>query len=151
MSELDRIGDELRRALIGDAWHGPALQEILVGVDGTTAFQLPPGASHTIHEIVLHVTVWLDVVRRRLHGEAFVPTEAEDWPEAPTGQLAWSDALRQLDEAAARLQDTLRTLPDDVLARAVVEQQYTAYQMLHGVVQHTAYHTGQIALLKRLL
>jgi uncharacterized damage-inducible protein DinB len=151
MRELDRIADELRRALIGDAWHGPALREVLVGIDGTDAFQLPPGATHTIHELVLHITVWLDVVRRRLQGEAFEPTATQDWPEAETGQLSWSDALRGLDEAAARLQDTVRSLSDDVLTRAVAGKDYDAYHMLHGVVQHTAYHTGQIALLKRLL
>jgi uncharacterized damage-inducible protein DinB len=151
MRELDRIADELRRALIGGAWHGPALRDVLAGVDGTAASQLPPGAGHTIHQVVLHIAVWLDVVRRRLQGEAFEPTAQQDWPEDEMGQLSWSDTLRQLDETAARLQDTVRTLSDDVLAREVVGQNYDAYHMLHGVVQHTAYHTGQIALLKRLL
>jgi uncharacterized damage-inducible protein DinB len=151
MRELDRIADELHHAMTGGAWYGPALKELLVGIDGTDAFQRVPGAPHTIHELVLHITVWLDVVHRRLHGEVSSPTPAEDWPEAKTGQLTWTDALRRLDEAAARLQDTLRTLSDDVLTRTVVGKEYDAYHMLHGMVQHTVYHTGQIALLKRLL
>jgi hypothetical protein len=33
VNELDRIQDQIARSLDGEAWHGPALMEVLSGVD----------------------------------------------------------------------------------------------------------------------
>ena len=151
MRELDRIAAELQRVIHADAWHGPAVLELLAGVDATTANAKPPGSPHSIHELVLHITVWLDAVRRRLGGEAYQPTQSQDWPRAEPSALGWSDALRGLDDAAQHLLATIGALDDAALDRKVPGKSYHADHMLHGIVQHTAYHAGQIALLKRLL
>ena len=34
MTEINRIVDQLDRALNGEAWHGPHLEELLHGVSG---------------------------------------------------------------------------------------------------------------------
>jgi uncharacterized damage-inducible protein DinB len=151
MREIDRIDAQLQRVLHGPAWHGPALHELLRGIDGTDAFMRPPHVAHTIHELVLHIIVWLEVVARRLTGEAADPLPEQDWPIAEHGQLAWSDVLYRLDEAERRVRETMRKLDDAALERTVVGQSYDTYTMLHGVVQHTAYHSGQIAIVKRFL
>jgi hypothetical protein len=48
MSETARIADQLKRAVGGDAWHGPALMETLLGVDATAAAARPISNAHTI-------------------------------------------------------------------------------------------------------
>ena len=46
----ERIAEELRHALKGDAWHGPALLESLAGVSAEEALQRPiPTAQHSRH------------------------------------------------------------------------------------------------------
>lgn len=151
MREIERIDDQLERVLHGEAWHGPSLHELLVGIDATDAFARPPHLTHTIHEIVLHIIVWLDVVTRRLDGAAFDPTAEQDWPAPETGHLAWSDVLRQLDEASTRLRGKLLELDDTALAQRVAGKPYDTYTMLHGLVQHTAYHAGQIAIVRKFV
>jgi uncharacterized damage-inducible protein DinB len=42
-------------------------------------------------------------------------------------------------------------MTDDQLDATVVGHEYTVREMLHGVVEHSVYHGGQIALLKKLV
>jgi uncharacterized damage-inducible protein DinB len=151
MTEIERIADQLRRAHEGEAWHGPALKEILRGVTAEAAARRPIASAHSIWEIVLHVAVWESVVRRRLSGEVIgdLPPE-QDWP--PVGEkteAAWKQALVDLDHSHAELQRVLVRLSDRQLTDAVPGPGYSVYYMVHGVVQHALYHAGQIALLKK--
>jgi hypothetical protein len=52
-SESALIADQLRRAFKGDAWHGPALLELLDDVDAATAAAKPLPDVHSIWELVL--------------------------------------------------------------------------------------------------
>ena len=151
MTELERIADQLRRAHEGDAWHGPSLSEALDGVNANSAAEKPIPGAHSIWEIVLHVTVWESVVRRRLSGEVVrTISPEEDWPvaSAPT-DAAWQTALDQLRAGRDQLLQTISRLTDRQLTEVVPGMNYTAYIMLHGAVQHATYHAGQIALLKK--
>ncbi len=76
MRELDRIADQLKRAFEGEAWHGPAVMEILEGITAQQAANRPSRAVHNIWEIVLHIAAWERAGVRRLQGErAELPTE----------------------------------------------------------------------------
>jgi uncharacterized damage-inducible protein DinB len=147
MAEVERIADQLQRAFEGDAWHGPSLGALLGDVDGAAAAARPVPGAHSIAEIVAHVTVWTDVVRRRLEGEAIgsLPPD-QDWP-APAAD--WSEARRQLGDAQRRLGQAIARAGDERLSQRTPEKEYSVYVMLHGAVQHALYHAGQIALLKR--
>ena len=152
MSEVERIREQLRRAMEGGAWHGPAVEEVVAELTAERAATRPPGGVHSPWEVVLHVTAWLDVARRRLQGEDFVPTDAEDWPAVEeVTEKAWTAARRSLSQAHASLQETLGTLGDGDLERGVAGQDYDGYVLAHGVIQHALYHAGQLALLMRML
>jgi len=69
MTESERILDQLNRSLDGEAWHGPALFELLRDVTLEQAASRPVPNAHTIWEILLHVTVWVEQVRARLRGD----------------------------------------------------------------------------------
>lgn len=150
MTEIQRIADQLRRAFKGEAWHGPALLEILDGVPARQASARPLASTHSIWEIVLHISAWEDTVRRRLGGELFEPTGEQNWPSIPdTSDAAWQRALEALRSGHAALERTIALLPDSRLGETVPGQDYSVYFMLHGLVQHNLYHAGQIALLKK--
>jgi len=68
---------------------------------------------------------------------------------ASTGPIAAARA--RLDAAYRALLAALDTLVDDDLGRTTPGKDYTTYVLLHGVVQHTLWHGGQIALLRRAL
>src|ERR1700709_2712435 len=101
MTDTERITDQIRRVVEGGAWHGPSVHELLAGVDAGAAAARPLPNAHTLWEILVHMTVWLEIVRRRLtEGRALQPPPDEDWPSppAPTAE-AWQ-ALRDRHQRA---------------------------------------------------
>ncbi len=150
-AEALRIADQLRRAVEGANWTGPNLTQLLDGLTPAQALARPVPGAHTIAETVAHVAVWLEVpVRRFLAGEAYDPPPALDWPAVGV-PAAWAAARARLDAAYRALLAALDTLTDDRLAETTPGKDYSAYVLLHGVVQHTLWHAGQIALLRRAL
>jgi len=150
MTEIQRILDQMLRAHEGDAWHGPSLREALDGVTAVEAAARPVPGAHSIREIVQHLAAWEDTLLRRLAGEPLREPAEGDWPRAATaGEDEWQALLGRLDERARRLRDAVSALDDAGLDEPPYPGTATRYATLHGAVQHTAYHAGQIALLRR--
>jgi len=151
-SEPARIADQLRRAFEGDAWHGPALLELLKDVNAATAAARLLPAAHCIWELVLHVAVWDRATMRRLAGEKTQPTGLDNFPLVPAtaNERAWNKAVSDLKRTHQTLVKTVAALPESRLWERVPGKRYDFYHLLHGVVQHELYHAGQIAILRKL-
>jgi uncharacterized damage-inducible protein DinB len=149
-SEAGRIADQLRRAFYGSAWHGPALLELLDGVDAAMAAAKPIEGAHSIWELVLHVAVWDRVAMVRLGGEKCQPTGLDNFPPVVRAtDAAWRSAIAAAKRTHDELVRTVAGLPDFRLRERVPGKRYDFYHHLHGVVQHELYHAGQIAILKK--
>jgi len=151
MSQIESLADQLERAFRGGAWHGPAVAEALAGVDAATAAARPLAGGHSIWEIVHHLTVWNEVPRRRLDGERLQNLPAErDWPPiVDVSAGAWQAALAALEDSHAALHARALELAEGQLDDPVTGSDPTVRGMLLGVLQHNAYHAGQIALLRK--
>ena len=151
MSELEFVTDQLKRAFDGEAWHGPALMEVLDGIDAKTAAVHSIPNAHSIWELVLHVTTWERVIARRIHGEALMPSDEENFPtvQQPT-EPAWHEAMKTLRATHSDLIQLVSTMKESRLNEPVPGKDYDLRFMLTGAVQHAAYHGGQIALLKKM-
>ena len=151
MTEPEFIEQQLKEAYDGDPWHGPSLLAVVQGVTADQAALRPVALGHSIWELVLHIVAWERVVRRRLGGEAVTGLSAEqDFPYvADTSETAWRHALDQLHQGNSQLRIAIRVFPEDRLQETVPGRDHTFRTMLHGVVQHQAYHAGQASLLNR--
>lgn len=150
MSQITFIVDQLNRAFDGEAWHGPALMEILDGVDAKTAAARPIPFAHSIWELVLHISVWEQVCIRRIRGESVSLTDEEDFRRIKdVSDAAWQAAVQTLRQNHAELIKAVSALPESRLYDPLTDKDYNILFMLNGAVQHAAYHGGQIALLKR--
>lgn len=146
----ERIADEIGRALIGNAWHGPALNELLDGVSAEDAIQRPMPAAHNIWELVLHITSWANIARRRITGGQIEPFEGEDWPRpGPISENRWAEVRGALAESHERLREIVAGMSDEDLSRNAPQSERSVAAMLYGVTQHAAYHGGQIGILKK--
>jgi hypothetical protein len=75
----------------------------------------------------------------------------QDWP--PLGSFsddAWTEAKDRLFQHANQLASEIRSLPDSRLLEIVPGREYNFYHLVHGIVQHSLYHGGQIAILKKV-
>ena len=152
-SKAARLADEIRRTIDGDPWHGPCLMETLRGITAEQAVQRVSVESHTIWELSAHIAMWHQEMLAVVAGRAYRSvSEAEQWPPiATTTATAWSELLKSIQTNNARLAKAVAVLTDAQLARPIENRDYDLEFLLHGIAQHNAYHSGQIALLKRLL
>ncbi len=153
MSDATDLAGLLERTVTGPMWHGPALAEVLAGVSAEQAASHPVRGAHSIWELVLHIAVWAEIARERLHGRALDdPPASKDWQSpGATSSESWTGAIGRLTEAyRARAKETA-ALDGAALATEIPGRGYTAATMLRGVVEHGTYHGGQIAILKRAL
>ena len=85
MSEIRRIDDQLFRMFEGEPWIGISVMANLAGVDARTAAARPIPDAHTIWELVLHLTTWLDIPRLRVELRRPIPAAPEEnWPPERT-------------------------------------------------------------------
>jgi uncharacterized damage-inducible protein DinB len=152
MIQVENLADQLERAFRGGAWHGPAVAETLADIDETMAAAPPLAGEHSIWEIVHHLTVWNDVPRRRFDGERLQNLPAErDWPPVvDASATAWRAAIAALEDAHDAFHARVLDLTDDQLDDPVTGSDSTVRSTILGVLQHNAYHAGQIALLHKL-
>lgn len=152
-SDLEALRQDLHKVYDGDPWHGPSITEVLKGIDADLAGLRSIPHAHTIWEIVLHMTGWTREVASRVRGAA-AKTPQEDWP-APRiggGAPAWKAAKADLSMAQKEIEAAVGALKPDDLLRWIENHEGTGYTVgtvIRGLLQHHAYHEGQIAILKR--
>ncbi len=159
MREVERLGRALEATLDGDPWYGSAVSRILDGIDASKAKVHPVKGGHSIWELVLHMTAWTHETRRRLHGGAHGEPVEGDWPAVTlTTAESWQAAVAELRQSHRELARALLAIEDMDLERQIAGAQtdgagqpVTFHQTVVGLLQHDAYHAGQIALLKKAL
>jgi uncharacterized damage-inducible protein DinB len=144
--ETSNLAKLLEKSFHGPAWHGPAVLEALENLSVQGASRKIPD-THSIIELVAHMTTWRKFVTKRLKGDnSYEVSDAENFPI----EADWEDVLHNLKESQASLLAAIKTFPEDQLFKVVPTRQYDFYTMLHGIIQHDIYHTGQIILLKKI-
>ena len=152
-NEAHRLADQLQRSIYGDAWHGPAVNELIEDLDWQDAFAKPIPNAHSIFELVHHIAVWAEVGKEACCGKVYRQlSPAKDWLlEYQPSQAAWLSAKTRCGDAQSDLQKELREAPESVLYAQLKGKDYSLYELMLGILQHNAYHAGQIALLKSAL
>jgi uncharacterized damage-inducible protein DinB len=153
-TECIRIADQLRRAFEGKAWHGPSLKEILADVAAEGASAHGVASAHSIWELVLHIEAWTQAALSATNGVAMPNMLApdKDWPPVQdASRTAWEAAVKHMFAAGETLSLAISQFGDDRLTETVPGRRYDFYYLFHGVIQHSLYHGGQIALLKKAI
>lgn len=155
--ELIRIIDLLNNTYESEeAWHGPSVVEVLRDVNPEMAgLRLTPN-THSIAELVFHMTSWRIFTVKKMQGD---PTFDILTPEKNFGALPdkiddfeWEALQMELSLSQEELINELDKRDDDEFLEDIVPgRPYTYYDLLHGIVNHDVYHAGQIAILRKAL
>lgn len=140
----------------GQGWHGgPTPPGALRGVTAEQARWQPTRGRRSIWSLTLHVAYWNYAVRRLLDGSARgnFPRAPSNWPHLPAqpDERSWTADVALLRDEHARLVQAASAVNPAILGRRPpTSKRWTYGQLLIGIANHDAYHTGQIQLLKRL-
>lgn len=145
------FANELRKGYSGDAWHGNSVSAILALVSKDQVFNRPIPNVHSIAEIVLHLTSWTEEVFSRLEGNVAKEPENGGWPKAKEETMQeWNAIVSDFRLANEKLLYLAMEISEDQWDSAVQQETGTRlnyFELLNGLVQHHAYHAGQISLL----
>lgn len=145
MTALQEIVHTLKDTYDGYAWHGSSVKEVLLKIPSDKV-EARIGNSHSIIELVMHMTAWRTFVIQKLQGnnEYKVSEEAN----FPSGE-SLTEAIVQLDKSQLELLEALSGFDSNKLGEYVPSQKYSFYKLLHGIVHHDLYHLGQIVMITK--
>lgn len=153
MRQSIRIAGQIRRSVFYEGWHGPAVLEVLQGLDAARAAARTPVAKHSIWQLVQHMRRWQELGLEALHGKPLPVTDAADevgWESiGDTSEKSWQEELTRFRDSAERLSQKAATLDDKRLEEQVPGRAYDIAHMLLGIASHNTYHCGQVVLLHR--
>ena len=115
----------------------------------------PAGLAHSPWEIVEHIRiVQRDILEFSLDGEYEERKwPADYWPKSPEppDPGAWDRSVAAVREDRERLQELVRNAQLDLTAVTPHGTDQTYLREILLVVDHTAYHVGQLVLVRKLL
>lgn len=142
------------RVALGNALHGTGAhvdtRRIFAGLDWTRAGIRPPGAPHSVYEVLGHMLYWQEWVVRWLGGaRPPVPEHASgSWPRGASAvnKREWDQAVRRFAAGLAAFDRAARGA--DLLSRT---GKRSRLEMLHMIASHNSYHAGQVVVLRQIL
>lgn len=151
MKENQRLKKLLKDHFNGDPWIDVQILNFLKGLVAKDAARNINGLN-SIWQIVHHMTCWRETLLQRVQGKK-IPSPADNYfvPLKDTRSKAWAEAVKRLKASQKALLDYLGTGNTDDPDERPAGSSYTRYELLQGVLQHDAYHLGQIVLIRKLL
>jgi hypothetical protein len=133
-----------------DAHDFASPRSILDGISASQATQAIKGLPYTIADVLAHTNANLkfNIVLLR----DGVENAQENWPKVKEGE--WKHLKAEFLENLTILSQLAHTLNLSavVYPANITEPAWTAgYKLVASVAKHTAYHLGQVALMKRLV
>ena len=149
MTETKQIADAYRAVTLKGAWYGPTLGELIAKTSPEEATKPPVPGAHSISELLQHLLLWNERVRNASDRTPMPKWDAEkEWAEPP---IPWSELVARWDKSRDLLEERIRNFPVEDLGKQVPGRDYPYATLFPGIVQHTIYHSGQIAMVLSML
>ena len=152
MKLTTQIANQFREQHLNGSWLATNLKTQLSDVTWEQA-TMQVGSLNTIAALTFHINYYAAGVKQVLEGGTLdirdkysfdmPPIQShEDWQQLKN--KSWSDA--------EKFADLVEELSDDKLSEGFVDEKYgNYYRNLLGIIEHSYYHMGQIALIKKLV
>ena len=139
----------------GPNWIEVAQRAVLAGVDSKLAFTDPPGGRNSIAKIVGHlVFIRQYLIKKLLGDQTTVIDQDESFNLAAFGsnpEIAWLHLQETLASTFEEITKILQTTSPEILKKQALPRDYNFDYLLIGIIQHEAYHLGQLEFLKKQL
>ena len=126
-----------------------SLAELLAQISPELATTPPVPGAHSISELLQHLLLWNERIRNTSDNNPLPPWQPEkEWAEPP---IPWNELVSRWSRSRELLEEKIRNFPIEDLAKQVPGRNYPYETLLHGTVEHTIYHSGQIAMVLSML
>jgi len=151
MSELARLKKLLSDHFDGSPWLDVSIMDTLKNISASQAAKKTDHVN-SIWQIVNHMIAWRETNLKRLKDEMVAAPENNFIEEIKdTSEEAWQATLKKLERSQHNILSFVSTATDAMLEKVYITNGFSYYEHLQGILQHDAYHLGQIVLLKKLI
>ena len=152
MNLTAQIAKQFRDAYFGGNWTSVNLKESLSGLTWQQA-TTQVYSFNTIAILVFHMNYYVGVAMKVLQGG---PLDGHDKYSfdcpAIQSQEDWEKLLDKTWSDAESFASMIEQFPENKLGEIFSDEKYgNYYRNLHGIIEHTHYHLGQIVLIKKIL
>ncbi|MCU0432360.1 MAG: DinB family protein [Bacteroidia bacterium] len=152
MNYPEEIARHLRQVHTGGNWTTSNLKTVLEGISWQQA-TARIGSCNTIAALVFHIHYYVAEVTKVLQGQPLTAKDeySYDVPEI-TSAGQWEVLVQKALHDAEVFAGLIEQLAESRLQEDFTDAKYgTYYRNLQGIIEHTHYHLGQIAVLKKLV
>ena len=151
MNEAHRIQTLFIDLYDGHPWLDVTLKDTLRDITREQALQRPVKNGNTIWEILNHLIAWRQTVLKRVQGET-IDSPANNYIEKikDPSEEAWRDTLERLETTQKEWLYVLNTFNEADFEKEYATNHHSYYKHIHGIIQHDAYHLGQLVLLAKM-
>ena len=152
MSITKQTAKHFREVYFGGNWTVSCMKDNLKNITWKQATAKAEDLN-TIATLVFHTNYFVKALLRVLRGEALNTNDkfSFDHP-AINSEDDWIKMMKEIFEDAENAAKLIEQLPESKLFENFTDPKYgNYYRNIHGIIEHTHYHLGQIALVKRLL
>lgn len=154
MSRLKSIRELLIEQLNGKNAH-VNFNQAIQGVTWKQAGIKVEGLPHTIWQLVEHIRISQDDIIEFCINEEYEEIEWPDdyWPEShqPSGKEEWEDSITAVHEGIERMKEMVNNPNLDLQNPFPHGNGQTLFREVMLIIDHGAYHIGQIVLVRRLI
>ena len=152
MNLTAQIARHFREVHFGGNWTSVNLKDSLAGITWQQA-TTKVDSLNTIAALVYHINYYIGAILKVLEGG---PLDAHDKYsfDLPLIQSDedWEKLVNKTWTDAKNFANLIEQLPESKLENDFSEKKYGSYyRNLHGLIEHTHYHLGQIVLLKKII
>jgi hypothetical protein len=149
---ITQIAKHFRDVHFGGNWTSSNLKEALADVTWQQA-TTQVSSLNTIAALVYHINYYISAVAGVLQGEPLNAHDKYSFDLPPIhSDEDWKQLLDKMWGDAEIFAGLIEQMPESKLGEVFVDEKYgTYYRNIHGIIEHTHYHLGQIVLIKKML
>jgi hypothetical protein len=152
MTHIEQIAQHFRQVHTGGNWTSVNLQSVLSDITLEQATR-KIGDLNTIAVLTYHVNYYVDTVLKVLQGGPLTGNDKLSFELPPlTTAAEWRALADKAISDAELFAAAIEQLPAHRLFEDFTDAKYgNYYRNLHGIIEHTHYHLGQMVILKKII
>jgi hypothetical protein len=152
MRVTPQIAKHFREVYFGGNWTATNLRDVLKDITWQQAIK-EIHSFNTIATLTYHMHYYVHEVLKVLKGGPLDASDELSFNHPPIhSQQDWDNFLKLVWTDVEDFAVMIEQLTDDRLWANLSEEKYGIYyRNLHGIIEHTHYHLGQIVILKKLV
>lgn len=146
------IAKHFREVHFGGNWTASNLRDQLKDVTWQQA-TTQVYSLNTIATLVNHINYYMPIMIQVLEGGPLEGKDELSFAHPPiNSEEDWRQMVDTALSNAEKLADLMEKFPEDKLWEDFTDKKYQVYyRHMHGITEHTHYHLGQIAIIKKIV